>query len=182
MLNTQAPEQPPGFIRHLFDLSDRDDRGALSELRRSLVSGNDVLATRHVLPWLGGQVGARRESVALLVAGLFALHDVKTLEPERESGRNFGHSMGRVWHAQDKRLSTEQRFVALLNARAEDLPYYMRQAVSLVASYETPVDWAQLYRDLCNWSHSDRFVQRKWARAFWGASPEDENQQTNEEK
>jgi len=175
MSTTQTSKQQPRFIRHLFNLSDREDRGALSELRRSLVSGKDTLAARHVLPWLGADIGSRRESVALLVAGLFAIH------PERASGRNFGHSMGRVWLAQDRRSSTEQRFVALLNAHPEDLPYYLRQAVSLVGSHDIPVDWAQLYRDLCNWNREDRFVQRNWARAFWGAPTEEQNQPEAEE-
>lgn len=164
MSKLQPPEDPPAFIGHLFDLADREDRGALAELRRSLVSDNDILAARHVLPWLGAEVSLWRESVAFLVAGLFAMH------PERLTDRNFGHSMGRVWQAQDKRPSTEQRFVALLNAHPEDLPYALRQAVSLFRAHEVPVDWSQLYRDLCNWSHPDRFVQRKWARAFWGAA------------
>jgi len=167
MLQKKAEQGPPPFIQHLFDLTDREDRGAISELRRSLVSGNDILATRHVLPWLGGDVGSRRESVALLVAGLYALH------PDRTTGSNFGHSMRRVWQAQDKRSSNEQRFVALLNAHPEDLPYSLRQAVNLIRSHEIPLDWAQLYRDICNWSRADRFVQRKWARAFWGAPAEE---------
>ncbi len=175
IFNTQAPEQPPPFIRHLFDLSDQEDRCALSELRRSLVSGNDVLATRHVLPWLGEEVESRRESVALLVAGLYALH------PERTTGRNFGHSMSHMWQVQHRRPSTEQRFVAVLTAHPEDLSFYLRQAVSLVRFHEIPVDGAQLYRDLCNWGDADRFVQRKWARAFWGAPPENEDPPTNEE-
>lgn len=170
MDKAEASERPPGFIQHLFDLSDREDRGALSELRRSLVSGNDIIAARHVLPWLGAVVGPERESVALLIAGLYAMH------PEKTTGPNFGHSMSLVWQAQDRRSSTEDRFVALLNAHPDDLPYYLRQAVSLVRSHEIPVDWTMLYRDLCNWHHADRFVQRKWARAFWGAPADDKKQ------
>jgi len=176
MLEQKTEQAPPRFIQHLYDVADREDRGALSELRRSLISGNDTLAARHVLPWLGAEVGQRRESLALLVSGLFAMH------PERATGPNFGHSMGRVWQVQDKRPSTEQRFVALLDAHTEDLRYYLRQAISLVGSHDIPVDWAQLYRDLCNWRHADRFVQRKWARAFWGASPEEESQPSNKEE
>jgi CRISPR system Cascade subunit CasB len=175
MSSEQVSKQPPAFIQHLFELSDREDRGALSELKRSLVLNNEVLAMRHVLPWLGGDVGSRWVSVALLVAGLYALH------PERTTGTNFGGSMGSLWQAQDKRYSTEQRFVALLSARSEDLPYYLRQAVALIASHKIPLDWAKLYRDLCNWGHTDRFVQRDWARAFWGVPTEQENQPAIEE-
>jgi CRISPR system Cascade subunit CasB len=174
MSSTQASKQPPDFIRHLFNLCDREDRGALSELRRSLVSENDILALRHVLPWFRGEVSSRRQSAAVLLAGLFALHH--SLHPERTTGPNFGHSIGRVWREQDRRPSTEQRFVTLLNAHSEDLPYYLRQAVSLVGSHEIPVDWAQLYSDLCYWNHTGRSVQLKWARAFWGAPEEEENQ------
>jgi CRISPR system Cascade subunit CasB len=175
MATTKRSEAPPPFIANLYRLAESGDRAALAELRQSLVSGNDWRAARHVFPWLGTRAGPRRESAALLVAGLFGMYQKST------SGPNFGHSMGRVWQEQDKRLSTEQRFVALLNISADDLPYYLRQAVSLIASYDIPVDWEQLYRDLYYWSHTDRFIQRKWARAFWGAPSPTETQPAKEE-
>lgn len=169
MLKAVHHEEPPPFIKHLLDLEGRQDRRALAELRRSLVSGNEMLAARHVLPWLGPDHGLRIEYAAFLVAGLFALH------PKNLATRNFGHSMERLWREQERRPSIEQRFVALLNAHVEDLLYYMRQAIDLMRGSEIPVGWARLYRDICNWDHPDRYVQRNWARAFWGSSAEDQN-------
>ncbi len=61
----------------------------------------------------------------------------------------------------------ERRFTALLAAHPDDLPDYLRQAVSFLKSREEPVNWNELLRDLQNWRHEDRFVQKKWAREFW---------------
>jgi CRISPR system Cascade subunit CasB len=65
----------------------------------------------------------------------------------------------------------ERRFTALLAAHPDDLPDYLRQAVSFLKSKEVPVNWNQLLWDLQNWDRRDDpkySVQKKWARSFWG--------------
>jgi CRISPR system Cascade subunit CasB len=159
----KTAETAPPFLQHLYELDDREDRGALAGLRRSLVADNVTLAFRHVLPWLSRDTQGWRESAALLLAGLFATH------PQRATDVNFGWTMRQIWERQDKSRSTEQRFVALLDVHHEDLHYLLRQAVSLARAYDVPIDWEQLYSDICNWTDSKRYVQRSWARSFWTA-------------
>jgi CRISPR system Cascade subunit CasB len=42
--------------------------------------------------------------------------------------------------------------------------------VGLLRQHDVPVNWLQLLRDLGDWEHPDREVQRRWARSFWGGS------------
>ncbi len=171
MTRASKPEKLPSFVQHLLKLKENNNRSALAELRASLTAGKELLAARHVLPWLGDSVGYGHEEAALLIAGLFAIH------PEASIGTNFGETMLRISEVQKKQSSTEQRFVALLSTNREDIRYHLRQSVHLAKSCDIPINWAQLYRDLCNWDHPDRFVQRNWARRFWGRSLEQENQE-----
>lgn len=68
--------------------------------------------------------------------------------------------------------AVERRFTALLSAHPDDLHFYLRQAVSFLQSKDVPVDWHQLFNDVRWWGHSERRVQRQWARSFWGYSPD----------
>ena len=64
----------------------------------------------------------------------------------------------------------ERRFTALLSAHPDDLPKYLRQAISFLKSKEISINWEQLFSDLQAWGHAERRtnVQKSWARAFWG--------------
>ncbi len=68
----------------------------------------------------------------------------------------------------------DRRVVALLNADREALPTLLRQLVGLLGDERGPVDWLQLLRDLNQWDHPDRSVQKRWAGAWWAASTRSE--------
>lgn len=80
-------------------------------------------------------------------------------------------ALGRLMKARDSD-SIELRFIALLAADGDELPYYLRQIVSLLAADEHGIDYAELLQDLIWWlkSHSpesrDR-IRQKWARDFY---------------
>jgi CRISPR system Cascade subunit CasB len=63
--------------------------------------------------------------------------------------------------------SVERRFIDLLDADPTDLPYKLRQAVSLLAANGVGLDWQLLFSHLRHWGHPDRWVQKRWARGFW---------------
>ncbi|MCB0108463.1 MAG: type I-E CRISPR-associated protein Cse2/CasB, partial [Caldilineaceae bacterium] len=56
----------------------------------------------------------------------------------------------------------------------EELPDYLRQAISYLRAKDVPVNWHRLFTDIQNWSHPSGYVQREWARAFWGKPGRDE--------
>ena len=154
------------FIEHIESL--RDNRGALAALRRGLGQppGTAAEQFRYVVPWLASDCSRQEEDAFYLIAGLFALH------PATGGSGDIGSSMARARDPLSDNAAIERRFTALLAAHPEDLPFYLRQTVSFLRSRDVPVDWNQLLTDLRAWSHPDRYVQRRWARSYWGSAPE----------
>jgi len=156
------------FIAHLEALRDREERGALAALRRGAGSPPGAVASMypHILPWVPRQ--RRVEDAAYIIGSLFALN------PQPRGTGNIGKAFSMVPRQTE---SLEKRFVALLSSHGEDLPYHLRQAVSLLKSSEIPIDWRQLLWDILYWEHESRFVQQQWAREFWQRKAE-ENPET----
>lgn len=140
------------------------DRAALAHLCRGLGSAGYALAR---VGWLFRGVPDDRDGRALdaavLVAGLFAW--VKG-ECPHAPGVNFGRAFA-AGLTDDQRAQREKRFTALLDADRPDLPYRLRQAVTLARG--AGLDWALLARQVHAWDHPGRWVQREWARGFWSA-------------
>lgn len=162
------------FAAYLSGLAQREDRAALAALRRGLgkPAGTAPEMYPYIVPWLSPSASRWEEDAVYLVASLFALHPLSW--PEGDSGaRSFGSSFGRLARLTGSE-GPERRFVALLGCPSEGLPDHLRQAVGLLKSKLVPVHWAQLLRDIRNWSSERRTVQRRWARDFWGTpAPED---------
>ncbi|NLX42971.1 MAG: type I-E CRISPR-associated protein Cse2/CasB [Chloroflexi bacterium] len=152
-------EQP--FVTYLESL--RENRAALAALRRGL--GQPPGAVRemypYVAPWVPEGTPRYLEEAYYLLACLFAYH------PTSGGSGNLGEAFRRSPQRGEDTAATERRFAALLAAHPEDLPFYLRQAVSFLKSREVPVDWGQLLSDLLAWGAPDGFVQKRWARSFW---------------
>jgi CRISPR system Cascade subunit CasB len=165
------------FITYLESL--RDDRAALAALRRGLgqPAGSVPDMYRYVVPWLPAEAPARLEDATYMVAALFAYH------PAAGGTGNMGDHFAHTRDPQGDNTAIERRFIALLAAHPDDLGFYLRQAVSFLRSKEVPVNWHQLLSDVLAWSHPDRYVQKRWARAFWGRSAQEQTQnKTGEEE
>jgi CRISPR system Cascade subunit CasB len=160
------------FIAYLQSLAQSEERGALAALRRGLGQPPGAAAEmfRYVVPFLPENSSRATEAAYYLVASLFALHPKST-----ETGNLGGH----LAQARDDNNpeALERRFTALLAAHPEDLPDYLRQAISYLKSKEIPVNWEQLFYDLQNWEQPERRtrVQKAWAGAFWGRQRESTN-------
>ena len=162
---TQMTREPNAFIRRLQELATNQDRGALAALRRGLGRPPGAAAEmfRYVEPWLPERRSADQEAAYYLIASLFAMH------PKSVSEGNLGQHLASI-RKEGADDALERRFSALLAAHPDDLPNYLRQAVSMLKSKETPINWDQLLRDVQAWDAPDRRVQKAWARAFWGKS------------
>lgn len=180
MTATTSP-QPPSlaqdFVRHLSQLAERD-RGALAALRRSL--GFDPGAYPPAFPFVERFAGSERHAAdpfrkaLYVVAGLFAFY------PERRAGYSFAMAFGRLKVKRDSN-SIEQRFITLLGADPENLPNYLRQAVSLLAADGIAFDYAMLLDDLARWLNPHAQEQRdalrqRWARDFYHALAQRESE------
>jgi CRISPR system Cascade subunit CasB len=157
------------FITYLEGLREREDRGALAALRRGLGQepGRAVEMYRYVVPWVPERASRQEERAYYLVAALFAYH------PAPGGQGNLGAAFRRTLGPQGDNTAIERRFTALLAAHADDLPFYLRQAIGFLKSKEVPVNWQQLLVDLRAWDHPEGYVQRDWARAFWGRAPQE---------
>ncbi len=173
---TQVIHEPNPFIKYLLGLASNEDRGALAALRRGLGNppGTTVEMFRFVEPFLQEKRSIQKENAYYLIAALFALH------PKTTDTGNIGKHMAAIAD-ENSREALDRRFVALLSSHTDDLPRYLRQAISLLKSKDIPVNWNQLLRDLQGWGSPERWVQKSWARAFWGRPASDASENTTEQ-
>jgi CRISPR system Cascade subunit CasB len=159
-------EWQENLVKQLTELArpEGPNRKVLAHLRRGLEAPVDY--TLGHVGWLFRRVPDFALSDAVLVAGLFAW--VKGAW-QQTSDVNFGSAFGNGLTIDEKK-QREKRFIDLLDTDMEELPYKLRQAVTLIAQDTIAFDWTLLIRHLGQWSHPDRWVQRDWARGFWSAS------------
>lgn len=159
------------LVHHLAEFAhdERPNRAALAALRRGLGKqpGEAPDMFPYVIPALEG-VHPRDEWAYFSVASLFGMYPAPWKRGTGENGRNFGSSFREVGTT-SKSGSIEGRFVAMMNARREDLVDHLRSGVALCQSNNVAIDWARLLHDILAWDAPDRRVQRTWARSFWAA-------------
>lgn len=150
------------FVAHLESL--REDRAALAALRQGLGQppGAAPQMYPYIEPWLTEVNSARLAKAYYLIAALFAYH------PQPGGSGTVGHHFADIRNLSGNDTAVERRFTILLAAHRDDLPFYLRQAVSFLKAKAIPVNWVQLLKDVRGWDHPDRYVQQRWARAYWG--------------
>ena len=161
---------------------DSGARALLARLRRALsrrgVEPTALAEVGDLLPWTGGEPLADDVlDTYLLVAALYA---VRASGSGESRGASEGASFGTAANWLQKELNQgkrdrrhpglDLRFGALLDARREDLPYRLRQIVSMMAAHPVGLRTDQLLYDLLRWDAPGRAVQRRWARDYWTGS------------
>lgn len=153
-------ERQNTFIGYLLNLAteDKEDRGALADLRSGLGKEPSKMARvhKHVVPYLPDK--NYNDRWYYLIATLFGAF------PQHRKDRSLGAAFRPLKQKSD---SMEARFVALLNAQPDDLDDHLRHAISLLKANEQPLDWFRLFEDLLQWDHPEGYVQLKWARDFY---------------
>jgi CRISPR type I-E-associated protein CasB/Cse2 len=155
------------LVDNLTELADpvSPNRAALSHLRRGLEAPLDYTLGR--VGWLFHRVPESKDDLwlrcAVLASGLFAW--VKG-DSAQSASVNFGEAFGTGLTLEQKQ-QRDKRFIDLLDTDTEELPYKLRQAMTLIARDRVPLDWVLLIRHLAHWSNPDRWVQIQWARGYW---------------
>ena len=172
-ISAEVPEDDR-LIKYLRGLNKPpQNRAALANLRSGL--GKPPKTVMEMYPYLGQFLShepkPRYETAVFIVAALFAYYP--------DAPGNIGNLGDSIRRMKDDSDSIEKRFVALLNAEAGDLPYYLRQIIGLLKSKEIAVNWNQLFRDVKNWDGDKRYVQNAWARSFWGNFSSDKKSKDN---
>ncbi|KKW67376.1 CRISPR-associated protein Cse2 [Lampropedia cohaerens] len=160
------------FIQYLTTLAERD-RGALATLRHSLAfaPGAYPRAFPYVERFAGAAAHERdaRRLALYAVAALFARHP-------KQQAQSFASAFGQLFRKRGS-ASIENRFVALLEADAENIFDYLRQAISLLAVDDMGLNYATLLKDLSVWMNPNRNpdpLRQRWARDFYRAAQDEE--------
>jgi len=168
------------FVEYLERLRDHTDqsrsRAAMAELRRGLGQppGTVYEMYPYIVPFLPNDAAKAREDVYFLIGSLFAYH------PEKGGSGNMGSHFASTRDPNGDNSAIERRFAALLAAHVDDLPVHLRQAIGFLRSRQqaVPVNWHRLFGDLLSWTHPSGYVQKEWARAFWGRAKDESTNQT----
>lgn len=151
------------FINHLEGYVEKQNRAALAHLRRGL--GKEPGTAMEMFPYVASWITTSyNEQPYFLIASLIGLYPVKSRDKYGKFN-NLGKSLSEI---EDGKEGVEKRFTALLNADEEDLSEHLRQIIGLLKSKEIPVNWFLLLKHIKNWSHESKYVQKNWARGFWG--------------
>lgn len=150
------------FIEWLEGLNAKDP-SVRAVLRRSLAfdPGKFVPAYPYIEPFLKDENNSWRREMFYLVAGLWAAH-------WREGRSQAPMSIGKACAAHQEAsgsTSTERRFIAMLDADRDQLPYRLRQIISLLK--EIPIDFDSILAGLQYWNDSQKRTQNAWARDFY---------------
>jgi len=161
-----------GFVEWLEGLNEKDTK-VRAVLRRSLAfdPGMFVPAYPYVEPFMKGGDSFWRREVHYLVAGLWAVH-------WRKERLGQPMSVGKAcaaYQAASGSASTERRFIALLDADANQLPHRLRQMLSLLK--ELSIDFEELLKGVLFWNDDQKRTQKAWARDFY-RNMEFENEMT----
>ena len=147
-------------------------------LRRSLAfdPGSFPPSFPYVEPFIRDSDSHWRREVLYLVAGLWASHwrEGRSGEP-----MPIGEAC-RSHQAASESTSTELRFIALLSADRQQLPYRLRQMLALLKEYN--IDFESLQTGLMYWEDDLRRTQNAWARDFYRNSGDDTASQGKQEK
>lgn len=150
------------YLEWLEDLNKRDSR-VRAVLRRSLAfdPGTFPAAFPYVERFLKDDDSTWRRQVHYLVAALWASH----WKAERSGSKQPIGTAAALHQLASQSASTERRFIALLDADADALPYRLRQIVALLK--DQSIDFDALLKDLLRWSSPGKHTQNLWARQFY---------------
>ncbi len=155
------------------------DAGGRARLKRNagrtLNEARDVYQVFFSLLPYGVQ--ERHQDDYFLIATLYAVGTRRENPRPSNPPRSLGASLRRVRQqiqgdGDDRQISLDKRVETLLDADREQLPFRLRQVISLLAAHDVAVHWRRLLRDVRSWEHEDRFVQLAWARDYFAASSE----------
>jgi CRISPR system Cascade subunit CasB len=164
-----------GFIEWL-EKSNETDTKVRAVLRRSLAFEPAAFPAAYPLvePFLKGEETPWRQEMFYLAAGLWAVHWRKDRDGPRLS-------LGKACAIrQSNAPGTERRFVAILDADADQLPHRLRQMVTLLQDY--PLDFEAILEGLLYWNDPRKRTQNQWARDFYRNLSHDEEPETNATK
>lgn len=144
---------------------DNPMRKELAELRRGLGKQPGMVDSMHKHVLFLDLYPNQRDA-AYIVGSIFGLcWEV----PPAPRWKSFAQSL----HETDRSESFEKKFLAICRADFDQLPFYLSDAAKYIKAKKPTqagpigISWTQLLRDVADWEHPDRVVQRRWAKDWW---------------
>ncbi len=167
---TLANTATPGAVDRFIDRLETLDAGGRARLKRN--AGRTLNEARDVyqvfFSMLPYEMPLWDQEDYFLIATLYAVGTRRENPRLRNTPRSVGASLRRIrGDNDDRRTSLDKRFQTLLEADREQLPFRLRQIVSLLAANEIAIDWARLLRDVQFWEKGEGKVQRRWAEHYY---------------
>lgn len=166
------------YLEHLRDNAFRH-RTAMHDLRRvqGLRMADASSAWRYVLPWCrqGDDRATWRAECLLMVAALFAGHQLSWVHRDDEGPVNLGASMAHLRRAHGQADWIDRQMEVLVTADRDELSARLVTIMALLAEHKVAVEWSVLLRDLLRWRQEGR-VALNWARAYYARAHETEEE------
>lgn len=162
------------FIRYLEGLRDNPFRRRSAMPALKLASRRDLQdapsAWPYVLRWCSrpGQPLLWRDQVYLVVACLFAQHQISWPQATATAYDNMGASLARLRFRSGGDAGFDQKVALLLQCDREGVHHRLHSLIIPLAEWEVPIHWSVLLRDLLAWPGSRGHVALRWARAYHG--------------
>ena len=188
--NTKSNERLDSATKNLKIIETKiiNNNTTKSDLKRSLTGESKYLRRIYsVTSYLEGVNDYNRDEW-ILIAGLFAYY-YDELKPHLvwgypDSPKDFGTSLQTLSIATKPPNEPESKAVvrkcrALLDTSLENIRSPLSALIRQMKTKEIAIDYPKLIVDLCQWNHSDQYIQDQWAKSFWGYQPpEDDSQST----
>jgi len=157
------------FLARLQQFVERDDRGALADLRHGFSPGTEHRAWPYIAT-LCDLTNDKQRHIWLTIAAGFATH--KGTDPQ---AGNMGTTLYKLAQGlpgeskEDALKSFDARFRRLLTCdNAIELCERLRSIIRAAERKGITIDYEQLFWDLQNWSKPEKKVKIRWAQSYWG--------------
>lgn len=170
------------FINNLKALDAGEGARFKRNAGKTLAESHNVLGLFYHTALKGVHIPEYQEETYFLVATLFPFEKKFQGEPQP-----FAQAMRtvrlrqlkkRVSKNTSQKLALDTRMERLLDADRQQLPYYLRREVQFVTNEGQRLNWKALLRDLLGWNASTRYVQKQWARMYFGSPAPEESEET----
>ena len=161
------------LLDYLQKLKERDNRGALADLRCALVESRKHRAWPLLAPF-GGIGEEHPAQVVQTIAAMFAHHSLTTGTGNLgDTCRSLMSEDERAEYLQERKIGPmTRRFQNLLAASSDEVCGRTARLVLFAKAKVVPVNYGQLQSDLLYWSDS---VRVRWAKSFWQAEEKAED-------
>jgi CRISPR system Cascade subunit CasB len=163
------------------------DRAAIASFKRAIGTsvGDSSEAMKNFYKMLPYPIVGNRtkEEIYFMVATLFSYS-------KRNGELTFPAAMRIMKDQHLLSASMVKRFRVLLDSKFDQDAYgnlipgelgrRIKGLLGILKSNNINIDWAELLKDVLNWNHESRYVQKKWARTFFGGQSQTENQSRTE--